>query len=374
MKILDKYIAKNFVVGYLITFCVLMGLFIVVDLFINLDEFAESSDLGTLAVLNRVRMYYGAQSVLWFRDLAGIITVVAATFSLARLTTNNELVAVLASGVSLKRVMAPIILLAILLTGLLVLDQEYAIPKLANQLVRAHDAMGEDESYELWFMSDEKGSLFCTNKYDEKTQTMLRPTIILRRALDDDGVLYEVTGKIEADLAAYNPELERWDLVNGRLREIARGDTEAESILMPKPVPFYKTDLTPEDIPLRRQENYKSLLSSAQLAELGQKRGTRIKDRAEFLLHRHSRITKPIINLVMLLVALPVLVCRDPKMMKAAIMTSFGITASCFVVTFVCEMMATEVFLGQIRPELWAWAPVFVFLPIAVIEIDSMKT
>ncbi|MCD6391957.1 MAG: hypothetical protein J7M40_00450, partial [Planctomycetes bacterium] len=62
------------------------------------------------------------------------------------------------------------------------------------------------------------------------------------------------------------------------------------------------------------------------------------------------------------------------KMMKTAIMTSFGITASCFVATFVCEMMATEVFLNQIRPELWAWAPVFIFLPIAVIEIDSMKT
>ncbi len=373
MKILDKYIAKSFVVGYLITFCVLMGLFIVVDLFINLDEFAEHSDMGTSAVLKNIWIYYSAQSLLWFRDLAGIITVVAATFSLARLTTNNELVAVLASGVSLKRVMAPIIFLAILLTGLLVLDQEYAIPKRANQLVRAHDAVGEEEAYELWFMSDGEGSLFCTNRYDEKTQTMLKPTIILRRALDDEP-LWEVTGKIEADLAEYNRELGRWDFVNGSLRKIARGDTEAGFILRPEPVDFLKTDLTPQDIPLRRQENYKSLLSSAQLAKLGQKRGTRIKDRAEFYLHRHSRITKPIINLVLLLVALPVLVCRDPKMMKSAIMTSFGITAACFVVTFVCEMMATEVFLGQVRPELWAWAPVFIFLPIAVIEIDSMKT
>lgn len=372
MKILDKYIAKNFIVGYLITFCVLMGLFIVVDLFVNLDEFAEHSDLGTLAVLKNIGIYYGARSLLWFRDLAGIITVVAATFSLARLTTNNELVAVLASGVSLKRVMAPIIFLAILLTGLLVLDQEYAIPRCANQLVRAHDAVSEDAAYEVWFMSDSAGSLFCTKRYDEKTQTMHRPTIILRRELEKP--LWEVTGKIEADLAVYNGELGGWDLVNGSLRKIVRGDMESGIILKPEPVEFYKADLTPQDIPLRRQENYKSLLSSKQLAELAQRRGTRIKDLAEFYVQRHSRITKPIINLVMLLVALPVLVCRDPKMMKSAIMTSFGITAACFVVTFVCEMMATEVFLGQIRPELWAWAPVIIFLPIAVLEIDSMKT
>jgi hypothetical protein len=37
-------------------------------------------------------------------------------------------------------------------------------------------------------------------------------------------------------------------------------------------------------------------------------------------------------------------------------------------------MMATEVFFDRIRPELWAWAPVFIFLPIAIIEIDGMKT
>lgn len=372
MKILDKYIAKNFIVGYLITFCVLMGLFIVVDLFINLDEFAEHSDIGTAGVLQNIWTYYSAQSILWFRDLAGIITVVAATFSLARLTTNNELVAVLASGVSLKRVMAPIVFLAILLTGLLVLDQEYAIPKFANQLVRAHDAVREDEAYEVWFMSDEAGSLFCTNQYDEKTKTMRRPTIILRES--PGGLIYEVTGKIEADSATYNTKSKGWDLVNGSLRKIARGDMKAGIVLKPDPVEFYPTDLTPQDIPLRRQENYKSLLSFRQLRNLVRKKGTPVKDQAELYLQQHSRITKPIINLVMLLVALPVLVCRDPKMMKSAIMTSFGITAACFVVTFVCDMMATEVFLGQIRPELWAWATVIIFLPIAVIEVDSMKT
>jgi len=372
MKILDKYIAKNFAIGYLITFSVLIGLFIMVDLFVNLDEFAEHSDLGISAVFRNILKYYSAQSVLWFRDLAGIITVVAATFSLARLTYNNELVAVLASGVSLKRVMAPIIFLAIVLTGLLVLDQEYMIPKKANQLVRSHDAVGEDEAYELWFMSDGKGSLFCTKRYDEKTRAMRRPTIILRRQLESP--VWEVTGKIEADRAVYNPARGGWELVNGARRDILRGTGEAGVILEPEPVDFYETDLTPADIPLRRQENYKSLLSSRQLSELAKKRGTRIKDLAEFYLHKHSRITKPIINIVMLLVALPVLVCRDPKMMKSAIMTSFGITAACFVVTFVCEMMATEVFLDQIRPELWAWAPVFIFLPVAVIEIDSMKT
>ena len=80
---------------------------------------------------------------------------------------------------------------------------------------------------------------------------------------------------------------------------------------------FFESDVTPEDIPVRRQEGYKSLLSSSQLAQLAEK-GTRVKDLAELYSQKHFRITDPIINMVMLMVALPILVCRDPKAMKTA--------------------------------------------------------
>jgi lipopolysaccharide export LptBFGC system permease protein LptF len=36
-----------------------------------------------------------------------MVIVIAAVFSLARLTRNNELIAIMASGVSLKRILAP---------------------------------------------------------------------------------------------------------------------------------------------------------------------------------------------------------------------------------------------------------------------------
>src|SRR5690242_13919681 len=104
MKILDKYVAKNFLIGYFIAFSVLMGLRIIIDLFINLDEFTENAHLGATVVLGNIISYYANNSTLYFRDFAGMITVVAAAFSLSKMTRQNELIAVLASGVSLKRV------------------------------------------------------------------------------------------------------------------------------------------------------------------------------------------------------------------------------------------------------------------------------
>ena len=378
MKILDKYVAKNFLIGYAISMFVLVGLRVVIDLFVNVDEFAqlaERYELGMMQVLLSVFSYYGAQVALYFRDFAGIITVVAAVFSLGKMTRNNELIAVMASGISLKRVIMPIVLLSVILTGLLVIDQEVFIPRLANRLVRSHDDTPGEESYRLWYMLDGRGSLICTRKFEEKTSVMHFPTIIVRQQGEDES--WRVLGKISADSAVYEFQEKRWVLTNGYFTKMSvYASNDKRDVFdqkMPEKVPYYESDLTPYEIPIRKQEGYKSLLSSAQLAALARS-DTRIKDKAELHSQKHFRVTEPVINIIMLMVALPVLVCRDPKAMKSAILVSFTITMGCFITTFLCKMFATEVFFNQVRPAMWAWLPIIIFMPIALIEIDSMKT
>ena len=451
MKTLDRYVAKNFIIGYIISLMVLVGLRVVIDLFVNLDEFAENTN----PVAN-VLSYYAVQSTLYFRDFAGMITVVAAVFSLGKMTRNNELIAVMASGVSLKRVIAPIVFLAILFSGLLVVDQELVIPRLANRLVRSHDDISGGESYDIWFMSDSRGNLLCTKEFHEDSKLMFYPTIIIREQDREKPGIWKVLGVVKADKGFFDEKKDRWELMNvvflridrdrslsnimPELSEYAGFEKNREVLVKEVKIGsaaekaglqagdvilevngrdvadgqefrvlaaqaevggeidllvyregkelvktgdmssldiveyFYETDITPSQIPIRRQEGYKSLLSSKQLAVLA-RQGTRIKDLAELYSQKHFRITEPIINMVMLMVALPILVCRDPKAMKSAIMISFGITSLCFIVTFVCKMAATEAVFGlSIKPELWPWAPVFIFLPIAFIELDSMKT
>jgi len=366
MKILDKYVAKNFLTGYLIAFCVLMGLRIIIDLFVNLDEFAERADMGAIAVAKNIVTYYTLNTTLYFREFSGVITVVAAAFSLGKMIRSNELVAVLASGVSLKRVIMPIVILALLMTALLVVDQEFIIPPLANKLVRTHDALPGQESYNVDFINDANGSLICARKFDVKTSTLINPTIILRQPIAGS-VVWEVTGRISAEKAIYNPQTKRWDLINGRVNK--KNSSQPQ-----QPLAFYISDITPKDIPVRSKSTDKTLLSSRQLGQLAAQR-TKIKDRAQIYSQKHFRITDPLINLVMLMISLPILVCRDPKSMKSAIMISFAATTACFITTFACKMLATElVMLDRIMPELWAWLPVLIFLPVAFVEFDAMKT
>ncbi len=380
MKILDRYVAKNFLIGYAIAFSVLIGLRIIIDLFVNLDEFTEHVDLGTLAVIKNILIFYGLNSTLYFRDFAGMITVVAAAFSLGKMVRSRELVVVMASGVSLKRVIAPIVLLAILLTVILVVDQEFIIPPLSDKLVRSEDALPGEESYDVWFISDGYGSLILSQKFDVKTSTLHNPTILLRRKTAKPGI-WEPIGRIDAEMAVnYNPKTGKWQLINGQFTEVPKrgegrlGSPGKDSQKGPQPIAFYASDITPKDIPVRRKSGHKTLLSSRQLGSLA-KQGTKIKDMAQLYSQKHFRITEPIINFVMLMVCLPILVCRDPKSMKSAVMISFAMVGLCFITTFLCKMFAAEVvFEGRVMPELWAWLPVFIFAPIAFIELDSMKT
>ena len=367
MRILDRYIAKNFLFGYAIAFSVLIGLRVIVDLFINLDEFSEHLDLGTLAVVRSILVFYGLNTAVYFRDLAGVITVVAAVFSLGKMVRDNELVAILASGVSAQRVVGPILGLALFFTGLWLADQELLIPSISDKLARGHGDVPGEEYYKAWFITDGNGSLICAPRYYVKTATFDRPVIITRRPTDRPGI-WAVTGRITADKAVFNRETASWDLVNGSFVS-----TEAEDA--PQPLRSYVAPgLVPKDIPVVCESEYKSLFSSRQLSILAAQKAN-IRDMADLYSQKHFRITEPLINLTMLMVSLPVLICRDPKAMKSAIIVSFALTAACFVAMFACKMLSTEViFAGRVMPELWAWLPVFVFLPVAFIELDAMRT
>ena len=367
MKILDKYVAKNFLIGYAIAFCVLIGLRIIIDLFVNLDEFTEH-DLSALTVMKNILIFYGLNITLYFREFAGMITVVAASFSFGKMVRSNELVAVMASGVSLKRVIGPIVLLALLLTGVLVIDQEFVIPPIADKLVRSHDDIPGQEAYNVWFISDGNGSLISSQRFDVETSTLYNPTIITRRKIANS-YIWEVTGRIDAEKAVYNSETGEWDLFKGRF--IEKGSTKGV-----QPKASYVSDITPKDILVRRESEYKTLLSWRQLAALAtQAEQGKIKDSHQIYSQKHFRVTEPIINLVMLMVCLPILVCRDPKSMKSAVTISFCFVGACFVATFICKMLAPEADVSSFyQIGFYAWLPIFIFLPIAFIELDSMKT
>ena len=208
MRTLDRYITRNFLYSVLLCFVVLMSLRIVADLCFNIDEFAKQRgrdpDKTAGMVIRNVSQYYGFRSLAYFREVGGVIIVIAAAFSLARMNHANELTAILASGVSLRRVLLPVITCAVGLNTLIILDNELLIPRAKHQLVRDRaDPYGID-TFQVRLVTDGAGNAWWSRKFEPAPRRLLDPLVVLR----DEKLAY--AGHITAGEAVYQPAARGW--------------------------------------------------------------------------------------------------------------------------------------------------------------------
>src|SRR3954452_20704885 len=123
MKLIDRYVVWGFLTNYLLSFLVLVGMYIVLDLIFNIDEFCEIKQKSTgieamLGFIGYIADFYFYQIFLYFLHLSGMSAVVAASLTLMRRIRFNQLSALPSAGVPLLRVSLPIIIPALFLNGL----------------------------------------------------------------------------------------------------------------------------------------------------------------------------------------------------------------------------------------------------------------
>src|SRR5436190_12280974 len=177
MKIMDRYVITTFLKNYFIAFFVLVGLYIVLDMVFKFDDIiqiqqrsAEQGVQSVFALVWDLADFYFYQALGFFVQLAGIIPGVAASFTLLRLTRFNELTAFLAAGVPLLRIATPIILCAVLLSGLVVIDQELVIPNIIPKLMRKYDNLrGSGPTFQIPAMQDSSRGLLIAGRYHPPT-------------------------------------------------------------------------------------------------------------------------------------------------------------------------------------------------------------
>lgn len=180
MRTLDRYVIRSFLWSFLLLFLVVMGLRIIADLSINMDEFLKIPNATAQQKMLNIVSYYSNQSVMYIQELGGIIIVISAAFTLGRMNHSNELTAMLASGVSLRRVVLPIIACAVLLDAMIMLDQEYLVPRMADKLVRNRDEAFEKNHYPIRLMTDDNATVWMAKSLRPDDKQMDETYAIIR--------------------------------------------------------------------------------------------------------------------------------------------------------------------------------------------------
>ncbi len=367
MNILDRYIFRSLIVNYLIALAVMVSLYMTLDLFFNVDEFTESQE-SVAQILRNVGSYYATHGFLYFSQLSGVITLFACVATIARLRRANELAAIVASGVSLYRVAAPVVVFGILTSTLWYLDAEVAIPSMAHRLARNHEDASGDNAKGIWLVNDGERDLLSARVFIPTAKEM---QYLLVQHRDETGNIEKVT---EADVARWKPIPDHphggvWELEGGKeiVRRVADSSLGPQEKMVPTPVTTYESSLTPESIELRQAQQWIRFLSSAKLNAL--------KEREPFMAARvrevqHARFATPIVHFLMMLLGVPFFLSREPANIIRDAGKCVLTCGLCFLLAFVGENFIQTDTLSAMP----SWLPMIIFAPVAVVLIDRIRT
>ena len=378
MKTLDRYIVATFVKNYLMSFFVLVGMYVILDMVFNFDELVEVQERagvagfeGVYEIVRAAGNYYLYQLPVFFVHLSGMIPVVAAAFTLIRLSRFNELSAMLSAGVPLLRIASPIIICALVLNGLLLLDQELLIPAIIPKLSRERQDAGREESStasHIAAMQDENNGVLNVARYkpDRVRPVMYEFTLIERNEQ------LKPVGRLIARKAEWEQQTQSWRLTEGRR---ITGLLAGTGRKIENNVPAYKSNITPEEVSLYSSGKYVEWLPTRridQLLERPQQYGALALQRV-----KHTRFTQPLVNVILLLLAIPCVMTREPTRLKAAATQCLLLTGACLAVSFLAQQMSGQPPYQEwagMWPAVMAWLPILIFGPVAVFLLDRVET
>jgi lipopolysaccharide export system permease protein len=382
MSLLDRYIARQYVINIVVLFVLLFAVIIGVDFSLNFDEYVKVADrLNSVAgnqpsaVRNGATALYLVFDLWWprlfllYNALLGIILIGAMGFTCAQLNRHREFVAILAGGLSLHRVARPIILVAVGLTVLSAVNREVIIPRLAPLLTREKGEAGTRTLGKTPqpLTSDAQGRLFYAMNVELDTDTIVGLWAWER---DSQGLM---TRRITADSARWDGA--QWVLTNGRAEtRTARPSASEKPTRVLEPVAALKTDLDPTALKLRRFEGYANNLSTRDLSLLinnyRQQPQPPLVRIEKYERVRYGRVAQYASTVLLLLTCLPFYIRREPGNLMVQAMMSAPIT----LVGFVATMVGTSAAIPGLPPQLSVFIPVMVLIPLAIAAVTSIRT
>ena len=374
MTLIDRYIARLYLINVFTLLVILAGFVVTVDVFVNLSRFAESASEafgaeGTKATGVRliigtilgVANIWGPRLLQLFNYLNGVVLVAAMGFTCAQLARHREFVAMLAGGLSLHRVARPFIAVALVFVGLQAVNQELVVPTMAHLLTRDAGDVGSRgvEAFRVRLVPDDQGRLFYADRFVNDTKTLEGLTVFER---DPAGIVQDV---VSAERAVWDGR--GWVLTGGILRTPASATSAGGGA---QAVDRLDSTLDPLGLKVRYLQGFARSLGWVQISELLKHGGLDERSQKDLERTRWGRLASLASNFVTLLAALPFFLVKAPRPMVLASLKAAPVAIG----GLVAAAAASEVALPGLPVWLGAFVPCLLLLPIAVALFSGLRT
>ena len=213
IKQIDRYIIIQFVKNFLFALLCFILIFILVDLFENLDKFIDNK-LNFGGILNYY-LYFIPEII---RLITPIAVLLATLFTAGRMVNYNETIAVKNAGISLVRFMMPFLVMGMIVTSVSLYFNNWVVPEAnkkkffieRNYLGKNKNVAGLNKLY----FQDSKNQLVLIDQFKETELAALRVSI---QQYNPD-TLTQMIRRVDAEQMKW--EDNKWILINAAEREL----------------------------------------------------------------------------------------------------------------------------------------------------------
>jgi lipopolysaccharide export system permease protein len=385
LGILDRQRYWAYFKAYVICFTALVGLYIVIDAFSNLDEFTKrASGVELFKVMSR---YYLVHMSEFYDRLCGVIGMMAAIFTVTWMQRNNELLAMLAAGVSTHRVIRPVIVSAVLVSAAAVANQELIIPEFADELQKRHDDDGNSAVVDLHGRYDANSIYLHGSMADRKSQTVMAFSATF--PVEVFGAIRELSAMQARYIPDDHPTAPRrggWLLRGARINPTVADEALKDGVLVKLasaegfPPPLGEMpDLGRDTYFLSTDINFKALSRNRQWYQYaptlelirGLSDPANEPEKLDIAVYLHNRILRSLLGLALLLLCLPQVLGGYGGNMFINLGVSLGTSAVFYGLCFMSQYLGSH---SVIPAELSAWCPLIGFGTVAAARWDAIRT
>ena len=236
LKRIDTYIIKKFLGTYFFSIAMILSIAVVFDLTEKLDKFFENN-----APLKAIVFDYYLNFIPFYMNMfSPLFTFIAVIFFTSKMANNTEVIAILASGVSFRRLMLPYFISALVIAAISFTIGGYIIPPANKKMLNFEDKyirkIKQDNARNVQ-MEVEKGVIMYIERYEVSNNTGYRfslekfenKTLVSRLTAQsitwDSAYQWKITDYLQRDF-------------NGMRENITKGVSKDTTILV-KPEEFF---------------------------------------------------------------------------------------------------------------------------------------
>lgn len=359
MKILDKYLIKQFLQTIFFGIIAFSLLFVIIDVMENLDDFIDQS-----VPYHVVLHYY----IVFLPDMIKMMTPVAvlfgALFTVGKASNLSELTAIKASGISMYRFMAPFLFTTLIISLASIYFAGYIVP-MANQtkinIERTYLKRGFTNEGSNLFFQDSRTRIVNISYFDESREQANRISIQNFNSND----ITKMVSRIDAAKMIYDSTKNDWTAYNGTQRTF---DSTGQSLNYFKKKVIANLHFTPAEL-VKKQKKPEEM-NLAELSDLINTQKQAGNDTTSLLIDYYSRFSFPMASIIVVLFGLTI--SANKRRGTVAAQVGLNILATFIYLVF---MKVSQAFgkNGALDPLLTAWFANLLFLAAALINLPRVR-